>query len=116
MPIGNCKLCLMQKDLQDSHLLPAAMYKYIRVPLKRNPNPVIVGRKVTATSSRQVTDYLLCAECEELFNKNGEGETLRWVWNGKTFLSEIPSCRCPPTLHVQGVSCILRDGCRHRYH
>lgn len=85
MPIGNCKLCLMQKDLQDSHLLPAAMYKYIRVPLKRNPNPVIVGRKVTATSSRQVTDYLLCAECEELFNKNGEGETLRWVWNGKNF-------------------------------
>jgi len=85
MPRGICKLCLLAKDLQDSHLIPAAMYKYIRSPSKRNPNPVVVGRKVTATTSKQVTDYLLCAECEDLFNKNGENGTLKWVWNGKRF-------------------------------
>jgi hypothetical protein len=85
MPRGICKLCLLPKDLQDSHLIPAAMYKYIRDPSKKNPNPVVVGRKVTATTSKQVTDYLLCAECEDHFNKNGENGMLKWVWNGTRF-------------------------------
>jgi len=32
-----------------------------------------------------VKDFLLCAKCEDLFNKNGENEILKWVWNGKSF-------------------------------
>lgn len=85
MSIGICKLCLEQKDLQNSHLIPAAMYRYIRDPSTKNPNPVIGGRKVAAPSSRQVSDYLLGKECEDLFNKNGEKQVLKWVWNGKNF-------------------------------
>jgi hypothetical protein len=78
-------LCLKVKPLQRSHLVPAAMYKYILDPTKKNDNPVVVGRKVTATTSKQVVDYLLCASCEDLFNKNGERWMLKQVWNGKRF-------------------------------
>lgn len=80
-----CKLCLKPKPLVRSHLIPAAMYKYILDPGKANDKPVVVGRKITATTSKQVRDYLLCAECEDRFNKSGEGWVLGQVWNGKTF-------------------------------
>lgn len=82
---GTCKLCLQQRKLHKSHFIPSAFYKYILSPSEGNPNPVLVGRSVTATTSRQVRDYLLCAECEDLFNKNGEQEIVKWVWNGKQF-------------------------------
>jgi hypothetical protein len=82
---GMCKLCLQMKDIQDSHFIPRAMYKHLREPLQKNSNPVVVGRRMTATTSKQLKDYLLCAECEDLFNKNGENEVLKWVWNGKSF-------------------------------
>jgi len=85
MRIGICKLCLQQGKLQKSHFIPSAFYKYILSPSEGNPNPVLVGPRVTATTSRQVRDYLLCAECEDLFNKNGEQAIVKWVWNGKDF-------------------------------
>jgi hypothetical protein len=85
MPRGTCKLCLQVEELRKSHLIPAAMYKYIRAPSGGNPNPVVLGRRITATTSRHVADYLLCAGCEDMFNKNGEKEVLKWVWNGKRF-------------------------------
>src|SRR5438034_546836 len=65
--------------------MPAAMYKCVLDRSRKNPNPVVVGRKVTATTSRQVTAYVLCAGCEDLFNKNGERWMLKQVWNGKQF-------------------------------
>ena len=61
------------------------MYKYILDPSKTNEGPVAIGRTITSTTSRQVRDYLLCAECEDLFNKNGESWVLGQVWNGKHF-------------------------------
>jgi hypothetical protein len=85
MVMGSCKLCLQTNALQDSHLVPAAMYKYLRDPAKKNPNPVVAGRKGTKTTSKQVKDYLLCAVCEDLFNNNGERWMLKQVWNGNRF-------------------------------
>jgi hypothetical protein len=61
------------------------MYKCLRAHSGKNPNPVLVGRQVTATTSKQITAHLLCAECEDLFNKKGEREMLKWAWNGKRF-------------------------------
>jgi hypothetical protein len=78
-------LCLKTRPLLRSHLIPAAMYKYLLDPKKKNDNPVVVGRKVTATTSKQVVDYLLCSSCEDLFNKRGESWMLKQVWNGKQF-------------------------------
>ena len=36
-------------------------------------------------TAQQVKDYVLCNECEDLFNKNGEAYTLKWMWNGEDF-------------------------------
>ena len=84
-PIGVCKLCLRKAELQDSHLIPAAVYKYANNPTFANPNPVVVGRRITSSTSRQTKDYLLCLDCEDRFNKHGENEFLKWVWNGSRF-------------------------------
>ena len=83
--MGTCKLCRTIAELQDSHLAPSAMYKYLREPWKQNPNPIVIDRNKTSSSSKQVKDYVLCRECEDLFNKNGENWILRQVWNGREF-------------------------------
>ncbi len=85
-----CKLCLQSKPLQDSHLIPAAMYDIIRRENIRsgweNPSPIAIGKTVTSHTSQQVTDYVLCADCEDLFNKKGERWMIQQVWNGTSFL------------------------------
>ena len=85
MTRGTCKLCRQYKELCDSHLIPAAMYKYLLDRTQKNPHPIVVGRNITTTTSQQVTDYVLCADCEDLFNKNGENWMVRQVWNGQRF-------------------------------
>ena len=85
MPMGICKLCLKNESLQKSHFMPAAMYKYLLSAGKENPHPVIVGRRVTSTSSQQVQGHLLCKGCEELLNKNGENWITSQVSNGRNF-------------------------------
>jgi hypothetical protein len=37
------------------------------------------------TTSKQITDYVLCRDCEDLFNRNGENWMLKQVWNGRRF-------------------------------
>jgi len=89
VPMGICKLCLLRKPLQDSHLIPAAMYDIIRRENIRagwkNPSPIAIGRRITSHTSRQPSDYVLCSDCEDRFNKNGESWMLNWVWNGTSF-------------------------------
>jgi len=75
MPRGICKLCLIEKDLRDSHYMPAAIFKQLRMPTFKNPNPVLITPDVTCTTSRQVKDYVLCSDCEQRFSKQGEA----WV-------------------------------------
>lgn len=84
MPTGVCRLCLKTKSLRKSHLMPAAMYKNV-VGQTNTRNPVVIARNVSAPSSKQVADYLLCADCEDLFNKNGERWMLSHGWNGESF-------------------------------
>jgi hypothetical protein len=79
VPRGICKLCLMQKDLQDSHLLPSSLYKKTRLIGAKNPNPVLINEKGRTSTSRQISDYVLCRECEQRFNRNGEEYVLSLV-------------------------------------
>jgi len=58
--------------LQDSHLFPAALYKILRDPDRSNPNPVMVTRNHAGTTSRQISAYFLCWDCEQRFSRNGE--------------------------------------------
>lgn len=76
-PIALCKMCLKVKELQDSHLLPASVYrklhsKHLRDPDNPNPDPVAVSGSRARQTSRQTTDYLLCADCEGILDRMGE--------------------------------------------
>src|SRR2546425_8654579 len=86
MPTGQCKLCLKHDAaLVRSHLLPRSLYEMARTPSKKNSNPVMVTSKKVGTDSKQLWCYLLCKDCEQLFNKNGEDYVMRQVFNGKDF-------------------------------
>lgn len=69
---GICRLCLQLKELQDSHLLPRGIYKVLRATHAGNPNPLVVTRESSRSTSKQLQDYLLCGDCEQRFNKMGE--------------------------------------------
>ncbi len=75
--VGCCGLCLTTRELRDSHLLPAASYKLSRINSRRDPNPVVVTKGRSFTTSCQVSAYFLCGECEDKFSRNGE----RYVFN-----------------------------------
>jgi len=70
--LGQCGLCQEMRVLQESHLLPAALYKLARDPSRTNPNPVMITRGRAFTTSHQIADRFLCGECEERFSNGGE--------------------------------------------
>src|SRR5579862_3477078 len=69
---GKCKLCLHEKPLCKSHLIPRAVYLLCRAQKATNPNPMMVTHKLAMQTSRQFQDYLLCFECEQLLRARGE--------------------------------------------
>lgn len=85
MPHGTCKLCLQKAELQRSHLVPSAMFKYTRDPNADNPNTIVVDRRTQSPVIKQVTAHLLCWNCEQRLRNCGEDWMMRQVWNGKRF-------------------------------
>lgn len=65
-------MCLAQKDLVCSHLIPAALYLFLR---DEHPGHIWMENGVVFPTTRQAQDYLLCADCEDILNKGGES----WV-------------------------------------
>ncbi len=49
----------------------------LREHTAKNPNPFIVKKSSSKQTSAQIQEYLLCAECENLFSKRGETWVLR---------------------------------------
>lgn len=76
-PVGNCALCQERKELQDSHLLPAGVLRLLRDDELKNPNPYLMSLDHIGQTSAQAKQYLLCSDCEQRFNRNGE----TWVIN-----------------------------------
>lgn len=70
MPIQKCPMCLETKNVVSSHLYPAALYAYCRNA--DDESPMRVANGVVMQTDWQVQDYLLCLECEDILNKNGE--------------------------------------------
>ena len=64
-----CPLCLEDKDVVSSHLIPQAMYDYCRAV---DSEPVIMTSKVVMQTSRQMQYPLLCRRCEDVLNRGGE--------------------------------------------
>ncbi len=82
---GTCRLCLTPAELQDSHLLPKALYKLLKNAAasdgQKNPNPVVVNKKIALKTSAQVSDHLLCKQCEARFSTDGEKWMLENCWH-----------------------------------
>src|SRR5205823_10286333 len=69
---------------KDSHFLTKAFYKLARTAGEKNPNPIIVNPNVAMKTSKQASDYLLCASCEDRFNKGGESWIALNCWRSET--------------------------------
>lgn len=82
MPVGWCKLCLKKKPLRQSHLLGRAFYKMCK---EAGSDPVVMTPKIILPTSRQVKEYLLCEDCEQLFNSKGEEYVSTLVYDGTDF-------------------------------
>ena len=62
-------MCGLERDLAYSHLMPAALYDYLR---DGGLSPIKVGRGFVAASDRQTQAYVLCESCEGVLSKGGE--------------------------------------------
>lgn len=114
VPVAPCGLCLKPSKLQDSHLLSAALYKLSRDPTGgTDPNPVMVTRSKTITSSKQVSSYFLCKSCEQRFSDDGERYILAQCArpNGQFKLRELLQAASPlfntPRFRVYDVQPLL---------
>ena len=111
MKQGLCKLCLRTKQLQESHFLPAAVFRALLSPTERNPHPRFVSPNVTVDTSRQMKDYVLCFDCEQRFSKNGERWVLSHMARNSSFplqesLRKAPPIRSIPTLATYAAASI----------
>ncbi len=72
---GTCKLCRRNGiELQESHLLPANLYKKIRRSEGANNSLVVASKRSFRFTDKQISDYVLCGECERRF-----GEVENWM-------------------------------------
>ena len=102
---GICKLCRQEKDLCDSHYLPKALYR--RLKREGGGDPIIMTPNLVVSSSRQVRDFVFCAECEQRLNLGGEQYAMSLVANGNGFplrdmFSNAPIQRTSPFLRLPG--------------
>jgi hypothetical protein len=94
MEQGICKLCLVEKPLCDSHLMPQGFY-YRVLGEEDNPHPVVVTERGSRESSLQVRGHVFCKDCEERFDRRGENYALRMVALRERFplLEELESVK-----------------------
>lgn len=79
---GICKLCLKRRKLRKSHLLGRAFYKMCK---EVGSEPIVMTPQIILPTSRQVSDYVLCEACEQLFSRNGESYVSKLVYDGTDF-------------------------------
>jgi hypothetical protein len=81
---GKCRLCLQQAELQDSHLLPRALYRMIgRGTDRLHPDTVQITLNSQRKSSEHARRHLLCSRCEQCLNQNGEKWVLHNCYRGQ---------------------------------
>ena len=67
-----CKLCERDLPLKNSHFLPKNVYKRYSELVAQGTSLMMTQKCKSFKIGPQITQYLLCAECEENFNVNGE--------------------------------------------
>lgn len=68
---GQCRLCLTQAELLDSHIVPRWAWKRARAEGSANPHPAMLGGGLAIQHPKQESEHLLCANCERLM-KTGD--------------------------------------------
>ena len=82
--LGMCRLCVEQRELQFSHLLPKALYRLVgRASDPQHPDTVQVTLNHRRKSSEQARRHLLCSDCEQRFSSVGEKWVLRNCYRGR---------------------------------
>jgi hypothetical protein len=71
--MGQCKLCLKQKPLHESHLIPRALYAHGKKGIQ------FATRSQSGQNPEHLKARLLCFDCEQRFDRLGESEVLRWL-------------------------------------
>lgn len=72
-PIGQCRLCLKERPLHESHLMPRALYAHGRRKI------TFATRSLSGSNPKEIKANLLCLDCEQRFNGYGESEVLKWL-------------------------------------
>lgn len=95
--IAQCKLCLHDKQLRNSHFLSAGIYRELRDDHGGNPNPWVVTSKSAVQTSRQMRAHLLCHDCEQRLSRLGESWVLAHCLrkDGTFPLASLQSSRIP---------------------
>src|ERR1700680_4554463 len=75
--IGQCRLCLKEGLLQDSHFIPQAAYRLVRGEGK-NPHPLVVQTDKAVQTSVQMRAHVFCRDCEQRFHERGEDTFFRY--------------------------------------
>lgn len=99
MPKGLCKLCHEDRDLRESHYVPAALYPTNAKEL------IFTTREATHAERFEVTKYLLCGDCEQRFSDHGESEVLSHV-AAKLVPKKPHEFRIPPNGKTRSTSTI----------
>jgi hypothetical protein len=101
MVAGKCRMCLRERMLVRSHLMPAALYDYCR---KEEHHPIKVGGGIVIPTDRQTQDYLLCEDCEDVLNAGGETWILDKLatWEGSFPLYDLLT-KVPPLFDEDGM-------------
>jgi len=103
MPVQKRPLCLIEKQVVKSHLIPQAMHDYCRPPAG---NPISITSELVVETSRQVQDFLLCLECEDSLNKGGEDWLLPLLAriDGRFPFYDLLT-KIPPDVEEDGAAC-----------
>jgi hypothetical protein len=64
-----CPFCLLAKRLIESHLIPKGIYSLVGGDANE---AILVNSRLITHTSHQTKDVLLCQECDNSLNKNGE--------------------------------------------
>jgi hypothetical protein len=73
------------KALRKSHLIPAAALQALRGTDRLSPGPVAMTQNIVMAGVRDIKGYLLCGDCEQRFNRNGENWVLQRMCKGDSF-------------------------------
>jgi len=93
-----CKLCLSEKELKNSHIIPEFVYKTM-YDKKHRFFEINESKKIdNKMLQKGVREKLLCGECEQIFSKNESYASL--LLNGGVELLVKPE---PPVIHFQNI-------------